>query len=69
MDQAEGDVLLNSIRAVRRLDIGEGLVFVYGHDNKRPDQLLSPNSLAHVRVFHGASLIRPGNCGGLTPAT
>ena len=58
MDQAEGDMLLNRIRAVRRLDIGEGLVFVYGYDDKRPDQFLSPDSLAHVRILHAASLIR-----------
>jgi hypothetical protein len=58
MDQAEGDMLLNRIRAVRRLDIGEGLVFVYGYDDKRSGQLLSPNSLAHVRILHAASLIR-----------
>jgi hypothetical protein len=39
MDQAEGDMLLNRIRAVRRLDIGEGLVFVYGYDDKRSGQI------------------------------
>jgi hypothetical protein len=58
MDQALGDVPFNSIRAVRQLDIGESWLFVYGYDDKRPDQFLSPNSLAHIRVFHGASLIR-----------
>lgn len=57
MEQAEGDVLFNRILAVRRLDIGEGLIFVYGHDDERAGQLLSPNALAHVRIFHAASLI------------
>jgi hypothetical protein len=58
MEQAEGDMLFNNIRAVHWLDIGEALIFVYGYDDKRPDQLLSPNSLAHVRILHAASLIR-----------
>ena len=38
MDQALGDVPFNSIRAVRQLDIGEALLFVYGYDDKGPDQ-------------------------------
>jgi hypothetical protein len=58
MKQSEGDMPFISIGAVHRLDIGGALLFVYGYDDKRPDQFLSPDSLAHVRILHAASLIR-----------
>lgn len=54
-DQAKGNVLFNG--AVRRLEVGEALVFMYGYDDKRPDERFGPYSLADLRLPHAASLM------------
>jgi hypothetical protein len=62
MEQAEGNLLFDDIRAVSRPDIGQTLALVYSYDDKCPSQLLSSNSLANVRILHGAQS-NPGAAG------
>ena len=56
MDQAERDALFNSTHSVHRFNIGETHLFVYAYNHERSGQVIGPNQLSHVRIFHAASL-------------
>ena len=58
MQHAQRHVFLDQVRAVRRLNVSRDVIFVDRQNDERSTQLLSPNSLAHMRVFHAAPSLR-----------